>query len=125
VKYLLDVNCLLAAIWTTHANHAQADAWVRGKQLATCPISELGFLRISTHPKALNSDMASARELLKDFLSKHGVQSLPADLPALQSHSSKSEAVIDNYLADLASSKGMKLATLDRGISHPAAEIIR
>ncbi len=120
----MDVNCLVAAIWTSHAHHAKADAWVRDKELATCPITELGFLRVSTHPKALNSDMLSARELLKEFLAKHAVASLPADLPALKSHATKSDAITDSYLAELASSKGLKLATLDQGISHSAVEII-
>jgi len=124
VKYLLDVNCLLAAIWSTHASHEKADAWIKGRRLVSCPISELGFLRISTHPKALNSDMPSARKLLENFLSHHSVESLPADLPALKSRSAKSDAVTDVYLADLAASKGLKLATLDEGIPHPAVEVI-
>jgi len=100
----------VAAIWSTHANHAEADAWLRGKEVTACPITKLGFLRVSTHPKALNSDMGSARELLKDFLSKHAAASFPADLPALKSHPTKSDAVTETYLADLASSKGFKLA---------------
>jgi toxin-antitoxin system PIN domain toxin len=124
VRYLLDVNCLLAAIWTTHTDHAKADAWVQDKELATCPISELGFLRISTHPKALNCDMTSARALLDDFLSKHSVAFLPADLPSLKSKAARSGAVTDIYLADLAASKRIKLATLDTGIDHQAIEII-
>jgi len=124
VKYLLDVNCLLAAIWSTHTNHAHADSWVKDKKLTACPVTDLGFLRISTHPKALNSDMASARELLKDFLSKHAVECVPADLPALHSRANKPDFVTDTYLADLAASKGFKLATMDRGIKHPAVEII-
>ena len=60
MTFLLDVNVLIAVIWTTHADHLKADGWVRNKQLTTCPISEAGFLRTSTHPQALNSDMATA-----------------------------------------------------------------
>lgn len=60
MKYLLDVNLLIAAVWTTHADHTKADAWITGKQLALCPITELGFLRISTHPRGLNSAMQGA-----------------------------------------------------------------
>ena len=66
----MDVNLLIAAIWSTHTNHQKADAWTKDKELVTCPISELGFLRISTHPRGLNCDMAGARALLEDFLSK-------------------------------------------------------
>ena len=124
MKYLLDVNLLIAAIWTSHSSHAKADAWTRGKALATCPISELGFLRISPHPKALNSAMSSARALLADFLAQHSVEFIPADLPGRKSRAAASDQVTDFYLAELACSHGMKLATLDSGIKHPAVESV-
>jgi predicted nucleic acid-binding protein len=120
----MDVNLLIAAIWSTHTNHQKADAWTQGKELATCPISELGFLRISTHPKGLNCDMAGARTLLEDFLSKHSVEFVPSNLPGLKSRATSSVEVTDMYLAELASARGMKLATLDTGIRHSAVERI-
>ena len=124
MKYLLDVNALIACIWTDHANHAAAEAWVQGKALATCPLSELGFLRVSTNPRALGATMPEARRLLKDFLIKHRMEFVPADLPGLQSNSAKSDEVTDIYLAELASKKMMRLATLDSQISHGAVELI-
>jgi predicted nucleic acid-binding protein len=39
MRYLLDVNVLIAAIWVTHSEHARADAWVQKRELATCPIT--------------------------------------------------------------------------------------
>jgi uncharacterized protein len=123
--YLLDVNALIAAIWTDHVNHSLADSWIEGKALATCPLSDLGFLRISTSVKALGASMADARALLQDFLSKHRVRVVAADLPALDSHPSKSEEVTDQYLADLAASKSMKMATLDTRIVHASVEVIK
>ena len=124
MKYLLDVNALIAAIWTDHASHATAESWIKGKDLATCPVSELGFLRISTIPKALGATMPDARKLLEDFSSEHGVEFVPADLPALESSARKSDEVTDCYLAELAAIKAMKLATLDKGILHSAVEVI-
>ena len=124
MKYLMDVNLLIAAIWSTHTNHQKADAWTKDKELVTCPISELGFLRISTHPRGLNCDMAGARALLEDFLSKHSVEFVPSDLPALKSRAARSAQVTDIYLAELASARGMKLATLDTEIKHSAVEAI-
>jgi len=124
VKYLLDVNALIASIWTDHASHRLADSWVEGKELLTCPVSELGFLLISTHPKALGASMADARRLLADFLAKHRVGFVPNDLPALQSKAAKSEDVTDFYLADLAAKNNLKLATLDNSLSHSAVELI-
>ena len=48
-RYLLDVNVLLAVIWADHPQHANAFSWVSGKSVLLCPLSELGFLRISTN----------------------------------------------------------------------------
>ena len=36
-----------------------------------------------------------------------------------------SEELTDLYLTDLASSKGMKLANFDAGITHAAVEVIK
>jgi len=124
MRYLLDVNALIAVIWRNHPDHSKADVWLEGKDLATCPLSELGFLRISTNPKALNADMAISRRLLKAFLQKHTSQFLPDDLLALKCSAQKSEQVTDCYLAELAASNGMKLATLDAGIMHAAVQVI-
>ena len=125
MKHLLDVNVLLAAIWQQHPDFAKADAWLTGRQVATCALSELGFLRVSTHPKALKADMAASRQLLHAFLERHKAQLVPADLPALKSSARKSEELTDLYLADLAASKGMKFATFDTGIKHAAVEVIK
>jgi predicted nucleic acid-binding protein len=45
-------------------------------------------------------------------------------LPALGSHPQKTEQVTDFYLAALADKHGMKLATLDEKIKHPAAVVV-
>jgi predicted nucleic acid-binding protein len=125
MKHLLDVNVLLAAIWQQHPDFAKADAWLAGRQVATCALSELGFLRVSTHQKALKADMAASRRLLHAFLEKHQAEFVPADLPALKASAKKSEELTDLYLAELALSKGMKLATFDTGINHAAVEVIK
>jgi uncharacterized protein len=124
MKYLLDINALLAAILAVHSKHEAADAWVKNKALATCPLSELGFLRISTNPGTYNVSMSLARQSLEAFLAAHQVELIPADLPALKSNARNTGEVTDGYLADLAASKGMKLATLDTGIAHAAAELM-
>ena len=123
--YLLDISLLLAAIWRTHSLHAKADAWLIGKELAVCPLSELGFLRISTHSKGpFRAGMADARFLLDDFLRKNHCAFIPADLAGLESQAANSEVVTDCYLADLAARHAMKLATLDGRIRHKAAETV-
>lgn len=63
-------------------------------------------------------------EIPHDFISKHAVEFIPADAPALKSYPATSDEVTDLYLAELASARGMKLATLDTGIKHPAVELV-
>jgi hypothetical protein len=123
MKHLLDVNVLLAAIWDNHPQHARAFAWLAGKSVLLCPLAELGFLRISTHPKAIHAPMEKARELLKKFADERHAEWIADDIPALQSKAGKSEAVTDMYLAELAAKHGAKLATFDRGISHRSVEV--
>ncbi len=124
MKYLLDVNLLLAVIWVNHPQHAEAFAWLSGKSLALCPLSELGFLRISTNKKAINAPMDASRELLEKFAAERKVERISDDLPPLKSHPKTSEQVTDLYLADLAAKHGCKLGTLDTGIKHSAVEIV-
>jgi hypothetical protein len=68
--------------------------------------------------------MHQARELLDRFLKERNAARIPDDLPALDSSPKVSEEVTDNYLADLAGKHGLKLATLDRELSHPHAQAI-
>ncbi len=125
MTYLLDVNVLLAAIWDEHPNHQRAFEWIKDKSLAVCPISELGFIRISTNAKSsFNAPMEKTRELLKRFLSERNSARIPDDLPALESNPQKSDEVTDGYLAELAARHDMKLATMDDGINHPAAVLL-
>jgi toxin-antitoxin system PIN domain toxin len=124
MNYLLDVNVLLAAIWAKHPQFATADAWLQGKSVAVCPISELGFLRISTNRKAIGAPMNDARKALEKFLLETKATRIPDDLPALASHPATSEQVTDQYLASLAERHGYRLATLDRELQHHAVELI-
>jgi predicted nucleic acid-binding protein len=118
------VNVLLAAIWGNHPQYSAVDGWLNGKSVVVCPISELGFLRISTNKKAIGASMHDARKALERFLSETKAQHIPDDLPALESRCEKSEQVTDHYLATLAERHGCMLATLDRGIYHRAVESI-
>ncbi len=120
MNYLLDVNVLLAAIWQNHPHHARAFGWLAGKNVVVCPLAELGFIRISTHPKIWGHPMDKTREIFERFLTERKAQRIPDDLPALESSPKNSDEVTDSYLAALAGRNGLKLATLDRGIKHPA-----
>ncbi len=121
MKYLLDTSVLIACLWDQHEFYERATSWAEDKNLVTCPISEMGFVRIGTNPKGLGLSMADARNLLKDFTCRPNVGFVAADVPCLDSKADSSAQVTDIYLAELAARNGMKLATFDFGIKHPAA----
>jgi toxin-antitoxin system PIN domain toxin len=123
-RHLLDVNILLAAIWANHPQHSKAFAWLSGKNVMLCPLSELGFLRISTNKKAINAPMEKARDLLRQFATDRNAVRIDDDLHSLDSHPGKSEEVTDHYLADLANLHGARLATLDRQLTHSSVDVV-
>ena len=124
MTYLLDISTLLAWLWKNHAAHDRVMAWEKGLVVALCPLTELGFLRISTQP-TFGASMDDARRMLRDFMSVRSPEFVPCDVSALNgTPATASGKVTDFYLANLAGGRGMMLATLDSGISHPAAFVV-
>jgi uncharacterized protein len=124
MKHLLDVSVLIALIWPQHSDHAKAKAWYSGKDVVLCPITELGFVRVSTSP-AFAASMADARRALADFIRDDKPGWIPCDIRALDGHAAPASGkTTDWYLANLASHHGMKWATLDTGARHPAADLV-
>ena len=96
MKYLLDVNLLIAGVIQTHSLHAEACVWLPGKQVVLCPLVELGFLRISTNSKsAIGLTMDRARDVLEKFAWERNADRILDDLPALESHPRFSDQVTD------------------------------
>lgn len=124
MKYLLDVSALVALLWKNHASHATAARWAEGKALAVCPLTELGFLRVSTSP-AFNATMEEARTTLQRFLERESPAFIPADMRALAGEiAATSGKTTDWYLGSLAAKHGMKWATLDTRAAHPARALV-
>jgi len=124
MTYLLDVSTLLSLIWASSSHHETAKRWRVGKKIALCPITELGFLRVSTSP-AFNATMEQSRKALADFIADEGAVFIPADIRALDGKKAiTSKTTTDWYLANLAEKWGMKWATLDSRANHSAAEVI-
>jgi predicted nucleic acid-binding protein len=79
VKYLLDVSVLVALGFRRHIFHARVAEWERELSLrgipefATCPITELGFVRTVAHP-AYGRTVATAKELLRELKSANSVR---------------------------------------------------
>ena len=123
MTYLLDVSTLLALLWENHAHHSRVKAWEAGKKIAVCPITELGFLRIST--QVFNATMEDARHSLSTWLAKRNPQFLPCDERVLAGRTAPTGGkTTDFYLAHLADAHGMKFVTLDEKIAHPAAFLV-
>ena len=66
MTFLADVNVLLALAWSHHPDHGRARRWwsglALGDALATCAITELGFVRVSVQPAFGAADVAMARK---------------------------------------------------------------
>jgi len=77
VRFLLDVNVLIALIDSSHVSHELAHDWFarEGRSCwATCPITENGLVRIIANPKYPNalSTAADAMALLAQLASLPG-----------------------------------------------------
>jgi toxin-antitoxin system PIN domain toxin len=127
--YLLDVNLLIALAWPNHPQHAKAGAWFakqRERGWGTCMVTQLGFVRICSHP-SVDSHVSTSEALqkLREIAATPGHSFWPEPpegycndefartLPNTLTHG----AVTDGYLATVASYNGGKLATLDRALS--------
>jgi toxin-antitoxin system PIN domain toxin len=121
---LLDVNALVALAWDSHVHHAAMRAWFTAKSgggWSTCAVTESGFVRVSSNPKALPSviGVQAARDVLSAlrgveghrFLSNDVSLSDP-DLPSITGH----RQVTDAQLLTLARRHGLRLVTFDAGI---------
>ena len=78
MTFLLDVNVLMALLWENHEHHQVARPWFRQvTDFATCPVTQLGFARVSSHP-ALGYSMSpdKAFSVLRRFLASRCSPSL-------------------------------------------------
>jgi toxin-antitoxin system PIN domain toxin len=121
---LLDVNVLVALAWDSHVHHAAIRAWFAansGKGWATCPITESGFVRVSSNPKVLPSAIGveAARRVLEALRAVDGHRFLvddvsigAPDVPTMLGH----RQVTDAHLLTLARRQGVRLVTFDAGV---------
>lgn len=123
MRYLLDVNALLALGLAEHSLHQKTAAWVhahRTHEFLTCSITELGFVRVATQGVVYGYSVADARELLRRMRSvpvpRFQFVSDGDSADVLPTWVVKSGQVTDGHLLELAANHGAKLATLDTGI---------
>jgi predicted nucleic acid-binding protein len=129
MRYLLDVNTLVALGFAQHEFHDRIASWLKSRQfppLATCSITELGFIRVLAQAPAYGFTIAQARSLLLRLKEAdvarftfipddHDVSHLPTWVKT-------PKQTTDGHLVKLASANGSVLATLDGKI--PEAYLI-
>lgn len=130
--YLLDVNVLVALTWPTHVHHHAARSWfdrVGRAAWATCPITQLGFVRVSSNLKAIPDAVRppEAVAVLKRLTELPGHQFWPDDVPVVGTAAFDAlnlvghRQVTDAYLVALAQHRDGRVATLDRGVAELVA----
>ena len=129
MKYLLDVNALMGLGFQGHEFHLPVESWVRSlgsADLATCSITELGFVRILSQIPDYEITVESAREMLAllKTASRVSFTFIIDDLGVdqLPSWVKQARQTTDGHLAALAKAHGAVLATLDKKI--PGAFVI-
>ena len=124
MTYLLDVSTLLALLWETHEFNERVTRWQEKQSLAVCPLTELGFLRISTQP-SFGLSPVEARKLLNTWKQARAPQFIPCDLTPLDGDEPPTSGqTTDFYLASLAAKHGMEWATLDGTVKHSASFLV-
>jgi len=132
MKYLFDVNALVAFAFSDHTFHERLARWVSKRvspaedEFATCSITELGFVRILAQVPQYGTTLADGKQLLRRIKTEgaHNFSFLvdDQDTSRLPGWVHRPNQLTDGHLVQLAAAKDAVLATLDRGI--PGAFLI-
>jgi len=132
---LLDINILTALLWPTHEHHEAAHRWFVRRAAhpwATCPLTQLGFVRIVSNP-AFSSDALSSADalgLLEQNLAHPNHQfwtdglEVPDAVGDMQVRLQGYKQLTDAYLLGLANRRKGVLATFDRGVRTLAGDAL-
>ena len=124
MKYLLDVNALIALGYKQHVFHKRVSGWAAGKSLATCSIAELGFVRILAQLPEVDISVTTSREMLATMKRERRLTQISdsQSAVALPLWVQTPRQISDGHLLVLAQSNNSTLATCDAGI--PGAFLI-
>jgi predicted nucleic acid-binding protein len=129
MKYLLDVNALIAFGVTQHQFHQRVVDWIhsqRGSTFLTSSVTEIGFVRVVASVAMYDLKVPQARMLLLGMKSNTAQPltflSDANDISALPEWAKSPAQTTDGHLVQLASANRAVLATLDEGI--PGAFLI-
>ncbi len=121
---LLDVNALVALAWDSHVHHAAIREWFSANDAAgwaTCPVTESGFVRVSSNPIVLPSAigidaargvLSALREHPRHRFLTDDVSMSDGDVPSIAGY----RQVTDAHLLTLARRRGVRLVTFDASL---------
>jgi len=126
--YLLDINVLVALSWANHEQHEAASSWFRTHQRsgwATCPLTQAGFVRVSSNPRVFPDAPPPAKvlEILETNLSHPAHRFWKLDIglgDAVSPFADRfagHQQTTDAYLLGLAIHKSGILASFDSSIA--------
>jgi predicted nucleic acid-binding protein len=127
MRFLLDMNALVALGFIHHEFHDRVAAWVMDSKsvILTSSITELGFVRVLAQAPSYGVSVSDARALLSR-LKRNKVcpfSFVPdgQDITKLPLWVKSSKQTTDGHLVELARANGALLATLDEKIpgAHP------
>ena len=129
MRYLPDVNALVAFGLLDHQFHTRVRTWMRSENLhpfLTCSITELGFVRVLSQVPGYGYNVTEAKDVL---LRLKADKTIPLvfvpdanDISRLPGWVKTPKQTTDGHLVALAAAHEAVLATLDRGI--PGAYLI-
>jgi len=125
--WLLDANLLIALTQAAHIHHAEAHAWLAHqpkRPWATCALTQLAFVRLTSNPQIVGERITPAQALQALVAMTAQPQHVYwPEAPEPMTMATLSSAAIvghrqvtDAYLLGLAAIKRQCLATLDRGL---------
>ena len=132
MRYLLDVNALVALGFLEHEFHERVARWMLGLgkrtpyEILTCSITELGFVRVLSQAPQYGLTVAQAKTLLVRLKKQKAVPfrfvADDHDISLLPAWAKTGRQTADGHLAALARAHDSVLATLDERI--PSAFVI-
>ena len=126
MRYLLDVNALVAWGWADHTEHDRVAGWIArcarraGDELLTAAIPQLGFVRVSVQRGAGQVSVAEAAAALAGMLAtlqeRHVFVADSRPSTAMAAWCRTADRTTDAHLMDLAAALNAQLATCDERI---------
>ncbi len=125
IRYLPDVNVLIALSDDAHEAHPTATKWFKARgtnEWFLCPLTEAAFVRLSAAPNVGNKEMKDAIAMLREMAQLPGYRYWPITEPWLQlvkpfaSRLHGYKQVTDAYLLGLAIKQNGVLVTLDQHV---------